>query len=114
MIKHLIKYRALVAAILVLAPLLFWFSYSELGLFTIEKENQSSFDYCEIVKVTKTESGESATSDLFKLKVDNSICLHCINEANKLYKSFNKLELEHFHTPQHTTEIYLYNRTFLI
>ncbi len=115
MIKHLSKYRSLVAATFILAPLLFWFAYSEIGQFTVEKEHPATQDYCEIVKVTKAETGKSAVSDLFKLKVDKLICLHCINEANKFYISFNKSELEHFHTPKTTTnKVYLYNRAFLI
>lgn len=114
MIKLLYKYRSLVTAIFVLAPLLFWFAFSEIGQFSVEKEHPASQDYCEIVKATKAETGKTAASDLFKLKVDKSICLHCIYESSKIYISFNKSELEHFYTPQKTTDIYLYNRAFLI
>ena len=114
MIKHLIKYRSLVAAIFILAPLLFWFSYSELGQFVSGKENSSSQDYCEIVKVIKTEVGKVAISDLLKLKVEKSICMHCIDETSIHCTSYYQLDIEHFQTPQKTTPLYLYNRTFLI
>lgn len=121
MITHLIKYRISLATILVLAPLFFWFAYSEIGQFTIEKEHPTTQDYCEIVKVTKAETGKTSVSDLFKLKVvqrtpfgEKSFSLHCIYEASKHCTSYYQLDIEHFHSPQKTTEIYLFNRAFLI
>ncbi|KAF0153538.1 MAG: hypothetical protein FD143_70 [Ignavibacteria bacterium] len=114
MIKHLIKYRSLVAAVFMLMPLLLWFSYSELWQFVGEKENAAAQDYCEIVKVTKTETGKVDLSDSFKLKVDKSVCPHCIDETSIDHTSFTKLNIEHFHSPQKTSPLYLYNRTFLI
>lgn len=112
MIKHLSKYRSLVAAVF-LAPLLFWFSYSELGQIVGETEN-STQDYCETVKVIKTETGKVALSDLFKLKVEKSVCKHCIDDINAYIISYNSSDGEQFHSPQKTTQIYLFNRTFLI
>lgn len=114
MIKHLIKYRALSVAILVLAPLLFWFLYSELGQYTIEKEHPTAQDYCEIVKVTKAESGKVAVSTLVKLKVEKSFFLPCIDEKIKHSTSYNQLNVEHFYTPRKISKIYLFNNTFLI
>ena len=114
MIKHLIKYRSLVAAIFILAPLLFWFSYSELGQFTFEKEHPATQDYCEIAKVIKVETGKAAVGDLFKLKVEKSICMHCIDETSIHCTFYYQLDIEHFQTPHKTTLLYLYNRVFLI
>lgn len=114
MIKHLSKYRSLVAATFVLAPLLFWFAYSEIGQFTVEKEHPATQDYCEIVKVTKAETGKTSVNDLLKLKVDKSICLPYIDETRIQNTSFTKLDIEHFRSPQKTTKIYLFNRSFLI
>lgn len=114
MIKHLIKYRSLVATIFVLIPFLFWFSYSELGQFTFEKEHPATQDYCEIAKVIKEETGKAAVGDLFKLKVEKSICMHCVDETRINCTSYYQLDIEHFQTPQKTTQLYLYNRTFLI
>ncbi|MDF1613118.1 hypothetical protein [Stygiobacter electus] len=95
-------------------PFLFWFSYSELGQFAFEKEHPATQDYCEIVKVTKAETGKIALNNLFNLKVDKSIFLPYIDETRKQNTSFTKLDIEHLHSPQKTTEIYLYNRAFLI
>ena len=114
MTKHLIKYRSLVAAVFMLTPLLLWFFYSELGQFVGGKENSSSQDYCEIVKVTKVETGKAAISDLFKLKVEKSFSPHFIDEINTHLTSLNKLPIENLYSPQKTTLLYLYNRTFLI
>lgn len=114
MIKQLIKYRAFSVTILVLVPLLFWFLYSELGQYTIEKEHPVAQDYCEIVKILKAENGKAAVSDFFKLKVQNSFCLHCIDEKNILSTTYNKLETEYFYSPQKTNKIYISNSTFLI
>lgn len=114
MIKHLIKYRALSVAILVLAPLLAWLLYSELGQFTIEKEYLATQDYCQIVNVTKTETGKVAVSDLFKLKVEKTICYTNIDATSIQRTSYSQLDIEYFHAPQKTSKIYLFNSTFLI
>jgi hypothetical protein len=114
MTKQLVKYRSLVAAVFMLMPLLFWFSYTELGQLIVENENTTTQDYCEIVKVTKTETGKVDLSDLLKLKVDKSVCPPCFNETNKYDTSRYQLKVEHLHSPQQTTEVYLYNRVFLI
>lgn len=114
MIKYLIKYRALSVAILVLTPLLLWFSYSELGQFVGEKENTIAQDYCEIVKVIKTETGKVDLSDLFKLKVEKTFCYTNIDATSISPTSYIELDIEHFHTPRKTSKIYLFNSTFLI
>ncbi|MFH1526504.1 MAG: hypothetical protein ABIG69_07600 [Bacteroidota bacterium] len=108
------KYRALAVAILVLAPLLFWFLYSELGQYTIEKERPAAQDYCEIVNATKAETGKDALSDLFKLKVEKSFCYPNIDEPRIHHTLYNQLETEHFHLPRKSSKIYLFNNTFLI
>lgn len=113
MIKRLSKYRSLVAAVFVIAPLLIWFSYSELGQIVGEKGNPTQ-DYCEIVKVTKAETSKISLSDLFKLKVEKAICILCIDEISAHITSYNNSDVEQFHSPQKTTQIYLYNQTFLI
>lgn len=113
MIKLLSKYRSLVAAVFVIAPLLIWFSYSELGQIVGEKGNPTQ-DYCEIVKVTRVETSKISLSDLFKLTVEKSVCLHCIEERSSHFTSLNKFETDHFFSLQKTTEIYLFDRAFLI
>jgi hypothetical protein len=111
-----LKYRTSLTAILVLTPLLFWFVYSEIGQFTIidADEIPASQDYCETVKVIKTETDKAALSDLFKLKVEKSFGYANSDEPKILKISFNKLETKQFHSPQKTIQIYLFNSAFLI
>lgn len=114
MIKLLSKYRSLIAAIFVLAPLLFWFAYSEIGQYTVEKQHPPVQDYCLVVRVIKTEISKTAANSLFKLKVEKSVCMHCIEETSLHNIALINLDVEHFYSPQKTTPIYLYDRTFLI
>lgn len=116
MIKHILKYRKSLTAVLVLTPLLFWFAYSEIGQFTIADADEipASQDYCELVQVTKTETGKVALSDLFKLKVEKSFSINFIDEMRVNRTSFNQLDIEHFYIPQKTNKIYLFNSAFLI
>lgn len=113
MIKYLLKYRALSVAILVLTPLLAWFFCSEIGQFTIEKDQSTAQDYCEVVKVVKTEIGKNAVNELFKLKVENHFS-DSIDAINIQRYSYNQLDIKHFYVPQKTDKIYLFNSTFLI
>ncbi len=114
MIKHLLKYRSLVAAIFVLVAFLFWFAYSEIGQYTVEKQHPPAQDYCKVVRVIKTEISKTAASNLSKLKVEKSMWINHIDETNLHIVSLNKVDSGHFYPPHKTTPIYLYNRTFLI
>ncbi len=114
MIKHLSKHRSLIAAIFVLIPLLFWFAYSEIGQYTVEKQHPPAQDYCLVAKVIKTEISKTAANDLFKLKAEKAVCMHCIEETSFRNNALISLAIEHFCLPQKITPIYLYDRTFLI
>ncbi len=114
MIKHLIKYRSLVAAIFVLIPLLFWFAYSEIGQYTVEKQHPPSQDYCLIVRVIKTEISKTTALNLFNLNIEKSAQINHIDETTLHIVSLNETDSEHFFPSKENTQIYLYNRTFLI
>ncbi len=114
MIKHLSKYRSLIAATFILVPLLFWFAYSEIGQYTIEKQHPPAEDYCLVARVIKTEISKTTANNLFKLKVEKSFCMHCVDETSVHNTVLINLEIEHFYPPHKTTPIYLYDRTFLI
>ena len=98
----------IVAAIL-LTVIVSVFSYSELGQYGCDNAVN---DYCEIVK--SVQASKDLTKDLFKQQVDKSLCFHIIDETNQYNKTFAILDFEQCHTPRKTTEIYLFNRTFLI
>jgi hypothetical protein len=102
------KISKIVATIL-LTVIVSVFSYSELGQYGCDNAVN---DYCEIVK--SAQASKDLSRNLFKQQVDKSLCFHIIDETNRYNKTFTILDSEQFHTPQKTTEIYLFNRTFLI
>ena len=114
MIRLLSKYRLLATAIFVLAAFLFWFTYSEIGQYTVEKQHPPAQDYCKVVRVIKTEIGKTAASSLSKLKFEKTICMRYINETSIQNAAVINFEIVHFYKAQKTTPIYLYNSTLLI
>ncbi len=110
LISNTHRISKIVAAIL-LAVIISVFSYSELGQYGFDNTTN---DYCEIVK--SAQASKDLTNNLFKLQVDKTISLHWIVEEINIIVAFkfNKLVSEQFHTPQKTTKVYLFNRTFLI
>jgi len=114
MIKYISKYRSLFTVVLILGPLLIWFSYSELGQFTGTNENTTSPDYCEIVKAPQTKPVKESVNDLSKLKVDKSVCMYCDDDISIGSIVLNKSVTERFFFPQNISKIYLFNSTFLI
>ena len=94
--------------------IVFTFLHSEAGLLDYDDSNHSAHDYCEIVKSATTKITKDVPKDIVKLQVNASICFHNIDETNRLTKAITTLDSEQFYTPQKTTEVYLFNRTFLI
>ncbi len=100
-------------AVIILAAIVFAFIHSEVGLFDFDSNNHGAHDYCEIVKNTNTHS-KILREDLPKLELNKDICIHC----------FEKIEVQVTRTcfertdqniiVKHTTELYLFNRAFLI
>ncbi len=114
MIEHLSKYRSLVAAVFLLAPFLFWFAYSEIGQYAVEKQHPPAQDYCLVARVIKTEIGKVAANNLFKLALAKSIQIHHIDGSNVRNVSSAKVDSDRFCPPHETPPIYLCDRTFLI
>ena len=113
MVSKIKKISNVIAAI-ILTVIVFAFLHSEAGLLNYDGDNHGSHDYCEIVKTAATKITKDISKSVVSLKVDKSICFHCIDETQQSTKAFTILDSEHFHTPQKTTEVYLFNRTFLI
>lgn len=103
-----------VIASVIFTVFIFTFLHSEFGLFDFDEGKHGTHDYCEIVKTATTKVSKETTSYVIKLTVDKSICYHCIDERNQQTKAFSILDSEQFHTPQKTTKVYLFKRTFLI
>ena len=74
-------------------------------------ECQQTHDYCKLVQAA---SIKTSSSDFLKLKVEKSFCFHCINKESEHISSYINLDIEQFHSPQKTKQVYLHNRVFLI
>lgn len=100
-------------ALLILGVFVFSFLHSELGLLDFDGGNHGEHDYCQIVKNTNTYS-KILREDLPKLELNKDICIHCYNEieAKKTLITFGKADY-HLKTKP-TTDLYLFNNTFLI
>lgn len=114
MLIHYINKATKIIAAIILTLIVFTFLHSEAGLLNYDGDNHGSHDYCEIVKTATAKVTKDSSQDIYKLQVDKSICYHCIDETKQLTKAFSILDFEQFYTPQKTTEVYLFNRTFLI
>jgi hypothetical protein len=106
-LKPLIK----ITPSILLFVLAFNFLHSEIiDQFEGNSECQAQ-DYCTLVQAA---SVKISSSDLLKLKIDKPFRFRCIDEIKQPVKAFSILDSEQSHTPQKTTEVYLFNRTFLI
>lgn len=114
MFNRLIKYRQLVTAFFILVPFIFCFYYCELGDFSNSQGKSASPDFCTIIKSVNLENGKSASNGLCNLKVEKYFIPPSIGEIITKNFSINILDAELFHPPNNSTQIYLYNCTFLI
>lgn len=91
----------------------FIFIHSELGQFSFDEDNHDAHDYCQLVdgatlQLTKT------SRDLLKLKIDKTISLNCMAIITEPLSYGNKIDFKQFDTPRKSSELYIYNSTFLI
>jgi hypothetical protein len=96
-----------------LTMLTFTFLHSEIGLFDFDGNNHASHDYCEIVKNTNAHS-KLLKEELPKLEPNKSLCFHFINETETQVVQVYFENTDHHLIGKQSTEIYLFNRTFLI
>ncbi len=102
-----------IIALLLLGFFVFSFLHSELGLLDYDGNNHGAHDYCEIVKNTNNHS-KTLKDELPKLEVNKDFCIHCFEtiEAQAVQTSF---EITGHHLKAKPfTDLYLFNRTFLI
>ena len=99
--------------IIILTAITFTFLHSEIGLFGYDGTCHSTYDYCEIIKNTNSNS-KSLKDELDKLEPNKSLCLHCINETETQMVQVYFESTDHRLIIKQSTEVYLFNRTFLI
>jgi len=102
----------------IIAPILlgffvFSFLHSELGLLDYDGNNHGAHDYCEIVKNTNTHS-KILREELPKLELNKDLCVHCFEEieSQSTQTCFDRTDKHQI--AKQSTEVYLFNRTFLI
>lgn len=100
-------------ALVLLGLFVFSFLHSELGFLNFDKDNHGEHDYCQIVKNTNTHT-KILREDLPKLELNKDICIHCIDDV-KGDDVITSLAITNEHQIfKQSTEVYLFNRTFLI
>ena len=102
-----------IIALLLLGFFIFSFLHSELGFLDYDGDDHGEHDYCQIVKNTNTHS-KILREDLPKLEFNKDICIHCFEEieAQETQPSFEKTD--HHLKAKPSTDLYLFNNTFLI
>ena len=100
-------------ALVLLGLFVFSFLHSELGFLDFDGDNHGAHDYCQIVKNTNTHS-KVIREDLPKLELNKDICIHCFEEieAQEAQTSFERID--HHLKAKPSTDLYLFNNTFLI
>jgi len=91
----------------------FLFLHSELGFLNYDNCNHSTHDYCQIVKNTDAHS-KTLRNNLLEPELNKNICIHCIGDV-KDDEVISALTITNEHRIfKQSTEVYLFNRTFLI
>ena len=91
----------------------FSFLHSELGLLDFDGNNHGVHDYCEIVKNTNNHS-KTLKDDLPKLEINKDFCFHCFEEIEAQVTQTCFERTDDHQIVKQSTEVYLFNRTFLI
>jgi hypothetical protein len=102
-----------VTALILLGFFIFSFLHSELGFLNYDHSNHGGHDYCEIIKNTNTHS-KTLREIQPRLEINKDICIHCFEEieAQATQTLFEKRDNNQ--NAKSFTDLYLFNRTFLI
>jgi hypothetical protein len=101
-------------ALVLLGLFVFSFLHSELGFLNFDKDNHGEHDYCQIVKNTNTHSKTLGSELPTKVEFNKDICVHCFEEieAQETQTFFGRTD--HHLKAKPSTDLYLFNNTFLI
>jgi len=100
-------------ALILMGVFIFSFLHSELGFLDFDGDTHGEHDYCQIVKNTNPHT-KILREDLPKPELNKAICIHCFDEieAQETQTSFERADLHLQAKP--TSDLYLFNNTFLI
>lgn len=101
-------------ALLFLGGVIFSFLHSELGLFNYDGDNQACRNYCEIIKNADTYSKILREELPSRLTPNKEICIHCFEEFEAQVTQTCFERTDQHQIVKQSTEVYLFNRTFLI
>ena len=100
-------------AILLLGLFVLSFLHSELGFLDFDGDNHGAHDYCEIVKNTNVPT-KVFREELPKLEYNKDICIHCFEEIEmQATQACFQMADQHI-LDKYSTEVNLFNKTFLI
>ena len=99
--------------LILLGFFVFSFLHSELGFLNFDGDNHGAHDYCQIIKNTNTHS-KILPNTLTKLGLNKDLCVHCFEETES-QATKNSFEItDHHLKAKPSTDLYLFNNTFLI
>jgi len=101
-----------IIALLLLGFFVFSFLHSEFGLLDYDGGNQACRNYCEIIK--KADTYSKILRDELPVKLNKDICFHCFEEIEAQATQICFERTDHHLKAKPFTDLYLFNRTFLI
>ena len=100
-------------ALLFLGVFVFSFLHSEMGFLDFDGDNHGAHDYCQIVKNTNAQS-KILPEPLPKLELNKYLCVHCFEEVEAQVAQTSFEITDHHLKAKPSTDLYLFNNTFLI
>lgn len=109
MLKHIKK----IISAFILTAIVFAFLHSEAGLLDYDDSNHGAHDYCELIKDINAHSNIQQQR-LPRIEFNDASCFYCFekNETQTVQTSFEIEDQNLKANP--STDLYLFNRTFLI
>jgi len=108
--SHIIKRNL---SLMLLGFFVFSFLHSELGFLDFDGEIHSTHDYCELVKNTNAHQ-KTLREELPKLELNKDYCAHSFEENTvQLFQNIFS-STDHHIIKKQSTEVYIFNRAFLI
>jgi hypothetical protein len=99
--------------LILLGFFVFSFLHSELGFINCDTNNHGTHDYCQIVKYTDAQS-KILPNTLPRLERNKDLCVHCFKEVEVNVTKTYFERTDHHLKAKASTDLYLFNNTFLI
>lgn len=100
-------------SLILLGFFIFSFLHSELGFLDYDGDNHGAHDYCQIVKNANTHS-KIVRDQSPKLELNKDLCVHCFEEIEAQATKTSFEITDHHLNIKPSTDLYIFNNTFLI